>query len=373
METLFDFTKNKASSALSTLLKFRILSKRSKVVNRRLLGHVAIVAPLRKDNGITAGARYQHEAFTRIGVKSVLIDATESLRNPYFDAKHQPATAYIFHCGGPQTANMLWSVMPHAYNAYRIAYWAWELPDPPSDWKGYDLLVDEIWTPSNFSFDSLKRISSKPLHVVPHVVGAQPVRRKINSKVFNVLTLADSRSSFARKNPAGAVAAFRAAFGDSESAHLYVKLSGRADDVNTIRKELRLSESKNISVIDRRLSEAEMIHLYNSMHVTLSLHRSEGFGLPMLESMACGTPVVATSWSGNVDFLNTDNGVPVDYRIVPVNDPYNIYKNGVWADPLVEDAALKLRQLSTSADRLECISVAAFSYVSQLRPNIPLR
>src|SRR4051812_18161458 len=144
----------------------------------RSFERVRIVAALSRQNGIARGAVLQWRALRSIGIDVALVDATPALRNPFHRVEHSPGTAYILHCGGPQTASMLAAVLPHAAHAWRIAYWAWELPDPPPDWRGFDSLVSEIWTPSQFSRDSLLQLAGRPVRVAPHMVPIEKRRRR---------------------------------------------------------------------------------------------------------------------------------------------------------------------------------------------------
>ena len=169
------------------------------------------------------------------------------MRNPLFRAAHSPGTAYILHCGGPQTVCLLSAVLPHAAHAWRIAYWAWELPDPPRDWHGFDFFVSEIWTPSRFAQASLSHLTSRSIQVAPHMVAAQPPRLRDWAAPFTVLAFADSRSSLARKNPAGAIDAFMQAFGNSPEARLIVKLNGPADAAEAL--ERRAAAAPNVTLL----------------------------------------------------------------------------------------------------------------------------
>ena len=78
----------------------------------------------------------------------------------------------------------------------------------------------------------------------------------------------------------------------------------------------------------------------------VSLHRAEGFGLTMAEAMAIGKPVIATGYSGNVDFMNNENSYLVDYTIGRVGPDCEIYPpEGEWADPSIEHAAELMRRV----------------------------
>jgi glycosyltransferase involved in cell wall biosynthesis len=80
----------------------------------------------------------------------------------------------------------------------------------------------------------------------------------------------------------------------------------------------------------------------------MSLHRSEGFGLPIAEAMLLGTPVIVTNWSGNVDFCNEGNSYLVDADMIPVKSEHPEFRKlGTlkWANPRVTHAAAMLKKL----------------------------
>jgi glycosyltransferase involved in cell wall biosynthesis len=331
---------------------------------------VCVVAAMQRQNGISIGAQLQVEALRRAGIQAELLDATPALRNPLFRIPHEPASAYIFHSGGPQLASMIASVLPHAATAWRIAYWAWELPGPPRDWPEPEGLVSEIWTPSAFARESLIQRFTVPVSVAPHVVLPAAIpRRRDESRPFTVLTLADSRSSLTRKNVAAAIRSFVSAFGESDDTKLIVKLNGKIEDQETLFNNI--NNYINIEIIEHYMSDDEQTFLYRSADVLISLHRAEGFGLPMLQAMAQGVTVVATGWSGNMEFTNDYNSILVPARMVPVVDDavYILYKDYVWAEPDEQAAANALKLLKTNRWRLDELSERAMNFVGELSRN----
>lgn len=325
----------------------------------RDFSRVKIVAAVRYHNGISSGAELQYRALQRLGIDVELLDAADAIRNPFFRITHEPGTAYIFHCGGPQTANLLCSVIDQAAGAYRIGYWAWELPEAPDWQRGCEDIVHEIWTPSAFARGGLAKRFGHPIQIVPHFIPPRPARRRTMSGPFTVLTLADSRSSFARKNPAGAVAAFARAFGRSNAARLVLKLNGPAADARLIYGEF--AAAPNIEIVQGHLDENALSALFASADVLLSLHRAEGFGLPMAEAMACGIPVVATGWAGNAEFMTDKDSILVPYRLEPVSDTtvYSGYRHSLWAEPDIDFAAQALKKLAEDRDYYDRIAAAA--------------
>ena len=335
---------------------------------------IVIAGPLGRQNGVGQGAYLQWTALRRRGVDAELIDAAPGLRNPLCRVGHQPGSAYVIHAGGPQAANLLATVLPHAARAHRVAYFAWELPDPPPDWAGCDRHFDEIWTPSTFSRESLRKLIDRPIHVVPHHVTAQTMRERDDCWPFTVLVMADSRSSLSRKNPEGALRSFQLAFGASPRARLILKLNGRPAELDAFERSCgHLLAARNVKVIRSYLHGTALAQLYRSADVLLSMHRAEGFGLPLLEAMAHGVPAVATGWSGNMDFMSPLDSELVPYRLVPVQDLSRIYSGSMWAEPDIEAAACALRRLADDRAHYFKIATAAYHRVANAPSLFPFK
>lgn len=324
----------------------------------RDLTSVSIVSDLSKANGIARGALLQHEAADRAGFETQIVDVSEfSKATPWRPVEHRRTSAYIFHVGAPETSALVHSVLPEARTGWRIGYWAWELPEAPAEWKNFEALVHEVWTPSTFSANALRKLLEVPVKVVPHEIPQQPRRQRPRGG-FTVLAMADGRSSLTRKNPLGALECFKRAFAGAEDCKLVLKLNAPTHVLKDLRKSAE--GLPNVEFLLHYLSDDEMDALYLKTDVLLSLHRSEGFGLPMREAMARGIPVVGTGWSGNTDFMSPDNALLVPYTLVPAEDESGIYGHGsVWAEPDVAAGADALRKLYLNPQEYERIATAA--------------
>jgi glycosyltransferase involved in cell wall biosynthesis len=149
-----------------------------------------------------------------------------------------------------------------------------------------------------------------------------------------------------RKNPKGLIRAFKLAFNSDEPVRLVLK-SSFGDRHPEQMQELRAAaRGANITIIDDIFSPDEVLSLMDACDVYVSLHRSEGLGLTMAEAMLMGKPVIATAFSGNMDFMNEDNSLLVSYERVKLGDPIPPYDADLeWAEPSVEHAAQYMRRL----------------------------
>jgi glycosyltransferase involved in cell wall biosynthesis len=98
-----------------------------------------------------------------------------------------------------------------------------------------------------------------------------------------------------------------------------------------------------VRVLEKALTRAEVDSLLQCADCFVSLHRSEGFGLAMAESMAIGKPVVATAYSGNMDFMDERSAFLVEYELGEVPAGCFPYRTGApWAEPSTDHAAKQM-------------------------------
>ena len=239
---------------------------------------------------------------------------------------------------------------------YRIGMWYWELEDFPAMWDPAFALVDELWAPTHFIESCLKKKASCPVVYMPNCIAMDPPPAEPDRKHFSLpedaflfLSMYDHFSSAQRKNPTGAIRAFQQAFSpEDRSVGLVLKVNNIKPDSEEIRalKEL-CGEYKNIYFIVGTLSRPEVNALLKACDAAVSLHRSEGLGLLCQEAMLLGKPVIATAWSGNMDFTREDNSCLVGYDLVTLEEEIGPYpKGGRWAEPHIEEAAAYMARLT---------------------------
>jgi glycosyltransferase involved in cell wall biosynthesis len=348
---------------------------------------VAVCGELARASGLGQGARLMVAALRELDVRvwEVPVADLAAPRPTHGTALPPAGVPLVLHVNAPMLAATLLRLPRGLVRGRRVVgYWAWELPVAPPGWAAGMPFVHEVWAPSRFTADALEGLAPGRVRVVPHPVAvAPPVPSGVGradfglpAGAFVVLTSFSLASSFARKNPLAAIAAFRAAFGDRADRVLVLKLSHTEHwpaDLAVLRAAV--ADAANIRIEARTLPAADAHALTACADVVLSLHRSEGFGLVPAEAMLLGKPVVATDWSATAEFIDASVGVPVPYTLIPAVDPRGVFEapGAVWAEADVAAAAAGLRGLAENAGRRAMLGQAARVAAARRFTSEPLR
>jgi glycosyltransferase involved in cell wall biosynthesis len=317
---------------------------------------VNLVGYFSAEAGIGEAARQLAGAIERAGIPHVTVsyDRIASRREHLFESStgSEPIHDVNLICVNAE------ALPAFAYDAgpeffaghYSIGVWWWEVAEFPRWMHGAFEIVDEVWVGSEHVAAALREVSPKPVRVFPlpvevPAVGIDRDELSLPGDRFVFLSAFDFLSVPERKNPLGLVEAFKRAFVDEEGPLLVIKtINGdrRLSDLEALRHAV--ADRSDIDVRDGYVSAPVMRGLMASCDAYVSLHRSEGFGLTMAEAMACGRPVIATGYSGNLTFMSAENSFLVPYELTSIprgSDPYP--EGGRWAEPDLDAAADILR------------------------------
>ena len=241
----------------------------------------------------------------------------------------------------------------------------WELPVIPEYHIRVFDLMDCVLAPSLYIKDIIERNVSHA-HVLhyPQAVylprTTKPDRRRWALPEQDTVFLCsfDLNSDVNRKNPWAAIEAFRIAFSGHERVLLVVKLHGvdgwHGHQPHAERLRALARSHPRIRLIEQRLDYGETLSLYASCDVLVDLHCAEGLGLVGMEMMSLGKPVVATAWSGNMDYCTNSNSILVGYEFVTANlvayQGRNRVEGVTWANADVAEAARALRRLADNPE-----------------------
>lgn len=310
-------------------------------------------------------------------IKDFLLDGELRAEDHSWDAKIQEDTPYginLFHIE-PLDLVMAYTsgLDPDIWNKrYNIAFWLWELEEFPKSWEKALTLVDEVWTPSEFASESVRKVTDKPVYTIPYCVTA-PTDDQYDREYFGLpedkflfLAMYDTNSTMERKNPLGAIKAFQQAFSPEDSrVGLVLKMNNpRQEDLEAV--QASLGEYQNIYYITEIMDKVVVNSLIKSVDVFVSLHRAEGFGLVMAEAMLNGTPCIATNWSSNTEFMNEEVACMVDYTFTVLEKNSPPYEKGArWADANIDTASAYMKRLATEPEYYEELAVQGKAYVEE--------
>ncbi|MDC7682862.1 glycosyltransferase family 4 protein [Asticcacaulis sp. BYS171W] len=243
--------------------------------------------------------------------------------------------------------------------SYNIIYPAWELERYPSEWAKELSRFDEVWGLSKFTTDALARAVTKPTR---HMSLASEVRQKslLSRKHFGIRESAytfffafDFLSYIERKNPLAVISAFS----EMLRKHPYADVSLVIKTNNADRKPEMKAQfdaaiepiRQRVTLIDGTLDGPDMKSLIWLNDCFVSLHRSEGYGFGIAEAMSLGKPVIATEYSGNMDFCDHETAILIPYTLKSLSrGDYPHWEGQKWAQADISMAAAAMSRLVDS-------------------------
>ncbi len=237
--------------------------------------------------------------------------------------------------------------------SHKIIQPMWELEVYPSEWARNLEQFDEVWAVSNFIRQAISRAVTRPVFTFPSPVGLRigsPLGRRyfgIPESPFAFLFAFDLRSYAERKNPGAVLEAFRRMqrARPHQDVVLLLKVGGAAERPQAYEDFQRLvsttteAEAGRVVLLPSQMTDVEVKNLLWCSDCFVSLHRSEGFGRLLAEAMLLEKPVIATAYSGNLDFMTPDTACLVSCSMTFVGaDSYPFGEGQVWAEPDLDAA-----------------------------------
>ncbi|HMA29315.1 MAG TPA: glycosyltransferase [Thermoanaerobaculia bacterium] len=275
-------------------------------------------------------------------IENPVLDAI-SERPPYEDA---PQISYeqadLFHT---------------AHRALKIGWTMLEVDGIPRRWADFCNRMDEIWVPSRWGAERFAACGvTRPVRVMP--LGYDPLRFRPDlpapraSERFTFLSVFEWGE---RKAPETLLRAFSSAFTAKDDVLLLLRVNNFDGHVKVHDQieELKLpKDGPPVALLyNHHIAAKQLGTLYRSADAFVLPTRGEGWGMPILEAMACGLPVIATAWSGPSEFFHEGVGYPVALKgFVAADAKCPHYAGFRWADPDADDLAAKMRRVYERRD-----------------------
>jgi glycosyltransferase involved in cell wall biosynthesis len=317
-----------------------------------VLGHFCYASGLRVS--VEAMAQAMEAVGTPVARRNIRTDRNDEPKHWAFDGLETHDVSVIHTQPEPffDRVYAMADLAPRIPATYRVAYWYWEMETAPAHWAAHAAQVDEIWAATGFVARALRQTVAVPVHALfPGVqIGAFTRRKRAAFGLaggegrFAFLFSFHMASIMERKNPLGLIRAFREAFQPHEPVDLILKTTSLGRHGLQLDELHAATNGANIQILDRVMTRDETLSLIEACDAYVSLHRSEGLGLTMAEAMLLAKPVIATGYSGNLDFMNQGNSLLVDHKLVTVGrslPPYDAASH--WAEPSAAHAARLMR------------------------------
>lgn len=216
-----------------------------------------------------------------------------------------------------------------------INYWMWETMSVLAEHvRAINGHVRLLYVPCRENVKSFREGGvTVPIEVLHHGVDARrfPYLERPRRETFTFGTFGDLSP---RKGLDVLLSAFRSEFDPDEPVRMVLKTSGETP--TTV-------DDTRITFLSGFMDDRSLLSLLHSFDAFVMPSRGEGFGLPGLEAMSTGLPLIATNWSGPAEYLDANDTFPLRYRLVEAGgtEANNVRYAGLWAEP----DELHLRQL----------------------------
>ena len=251
----------------------------------------------------------------------------------------------------------------------KVGWTMLEVTGLPKSWVDGCNRMDEVWVPASFNVETFRSSGvTVPVRVMPlgvdvdyynpGITGFRPSRR------FTFLSVFEWGE---RKAPELLLRAFAEEFKQSEDALLLLSVFNRDPQVDVEAEVARLDlppSAPIVLLVNPEFADYQMGALYRSADCFVSPTRGEGWGMTVLEAMACGLPAIATAWSGIADFLHDGVGYPLGSTLVPARARCPYYEGFDWAEPDFEHLRFLMREVYDDPDRARAKGLAAADEVA---------
>ena len=259
----------------------------------------------------------------------------------------------------------------------RIAYVVWETSKLPDSWLAPLRAVDRLWVPCAWGRDVLieNGFSGATIDIVPEGVDVSAFHPAVPPEPsvaalpgFKFITVGRWQH---RKGTADLLRAFDAEFGGDPSVRLVLGCHNPhrpGADLSADLRDLDLGGLDQLTFLAGGIPHGRMPAIYTACDAAVFPTRSDPWGLPISEAMACGLPVIATHFSGPADYLTAETGYPLPWRPAPCPAMPAVMADGdygMWAEPDFDELRRLMRQVYENRNAARAVGSRAASHIRE--------
>lgn len=216
---------------------------------------------------------------------------------------------------------------------YHIGRFFWETDKVPQEFADGLKLCDEIWTGSQANADAIKNAGvDVPVFILPQAIETErewPEKYELPGIPEGAFVFYSIFEWTERKNPQALLNAYWREFQGNENVVLVLKTYFRDFGyVNKKRVEEEFAHFKSLCALGNYppvfmyrelMDRKQVMRFHKTGECFVSAHRGEGWGLPQVEAMLAGNPIISTPYGGCHEYF--EDGVDAllpKYEMVPV-------------------------------------------------------
>lgn len=227
---------------------------------------------------------------------------------------------------------------------YHIARVFWETDKLPDDFTRGVRMCQEIWTGSEFNANAIRKagITNIPIYIIPEAIvtpapAVEPfiIPNDTDYRFYSIFEWTE------RKNPVALLESFWKEFENDDNVSLTLKVyvdnftPEKRKEIKErflrVKSKLSLNHYAPVYIYTHLLNRSEIYRFHKSFNCYVSAHRGEGWGIPQMEALLTGNPVISTDCGGIHEYLgDTGDGTAallVPYKMIPVT---NVDRNDLW-------------------------------------------
>lgn len=231
---------------------------------------------------------------------------------------------------------------------YHIGRVFWETNKLPLDFAKNVQLMDEVWTGSQYNAEAIKNAGVQvPTYIIPEAIDTDiPTTRPFlvaNENDFKFYSIFEWTE---RKNPGALLEAYWREFENTEGVSLTIKTfidnfqPEKKNEINSYikrtKKRLQLKKYAPVYLYRQLMDRHQIYRFHKTFDCYVSPHRGEGWGIPQMEAMLVGRPIISTNCGGIHEYLtHKKDGYLLPYKLVPVKNTRNNHwytTDQMWAD-----------------------------------------